>query len=367
MLGHKIIHHAILNSTTHDKTPADDTKHLRWRKPQFIIFVLLLLFALPVTSSAEQKRFKILHIMSYHSNWKWTDDQLQGFQEALTDQSVEYKIFQMDTKNHSDEAWKQGKSQAARKLIASWQPDLVYTNDDSAQKYITAHYINSDIPFVFSGVNATPESYGFDKANNITGVLEQEHSLQTLRLLRQLAPNVKRIAIFLDDGLTWPRVVKRLREDLKALPEIEVVSWDTIKTFEEYKQKVMMYQKTVDALGSLGIFSYKDKTGKNVPYQEVLRWTVENSQLPDFSFWHNRVKAGTLCAVAVSGYEQGFNAGEIARKILVEGVKPKDIAIKFTRKGEPLVNLARLRRLDLPMNATPLLSSQVITDIRWDN
>ncbi len=50
------------------------------------------------------KHFKILHIMSYHLPWKWTEEQLAGFKEALGDLDVEYKVIQMDTKRHSDEA-----------------------------------------------------------------------------------------------------------------------------------------------------------------------------------------------------------------------------------------------------------------------
>ena len=44
------------------------------------------------------EKFKVLHIMSYHSPWKWTDDQLQGFKDALSGLDIEYKVFQMDTK-----------------------------------------------------------------------------------------------------------------------------------------------------------------------------------------------------------------------------------------------------------------------------
>ena len=51
--------------------------------------------------------FKILHIMSYHSPWKWTDDQLNGFKEVLNDYDIEYKVFQMDTKNNSTDEWEE--------------------------------------------------------------------------------------------------------------------------------------------------------------------------------------------------------------------------------------------------------------------
>jgi hypothetical protein len=107
------------------------------------------------------KKIKILHIMSYHSPWEWTDVQLEGFKDALKGLNIEYKIFQMDTKRHNSKEWLEQKGTEACSLIESWKPDLVYTSDDNAQQYVTRKYINSKIPFVFSAVNADPEDYGF--------------------------------------------------------------------------------------------------------------------------------------------------------------------------------------------------------------
>ncbi len=54
-----------------------------------------------------ESHWKILHIMSYHSPWEWTDDQLRGFKEAFKGLDVEYKVFQMDTKRNSSEEMKE--------------------------------------------------------------------------------------------------------------------------------------------------------------------------------------------------------------------------------------------------------------------
>src|SRR5512147_264490 len=97
---------------------------------------------------------KVLHIMSYNSPWEWTDDQLRGFKEALKELDVEYQVFQIDTKCNSTEVAKEKAGWEARRLIEDWKPDLVYTTDDNAQKYVASHYVNREIPFVFSGVNA---------------------------------------------------------------------------------------------------------------------------------------------------------------------------------------------------------------------
>jgi hypothetical protein len=93
----------------------------------------------------------------------------------------------------------------------------------------------------------------------------------------------------------------------------------------------------------------RDAQGKNVPDADVLQWTAENSRLPDFRFWRDRPDHGTLCAVTVSGYAQGFAAGKLVRGILVEGKSPASYAMEPTVKGEPVISLARAKRLGIPV------------------
>ena len=312
------------------------------------------------------QKFKILHIMSYHSPWKWTDDQLNGFKDALNGLDVEYKIFQMDTKRKSSEEWKQEVGRQARELIDTWKPDLVYTNDDNAQEYVTKYYINSDIPFVFSAVNAEPRTYGFTESTNIAGVLEQEHFIESLSLLKKIVPNVKKIAVIFDDDPTWPGVIERMKEKLHLLPDVEFMSWDTIYTFEEYKQRINELQNEADAIALIGIFTFKDENEENVPYQKVLEWTAENSNLPDFSFWEDRISYGTLCTMTVSGYEQGLAAGKIARGILVEGKSPSNYSFEPTLKGEPVVSLARANKLGISIKSNVLLTAKIIEKFEWE-
>lgn len=314
------------------------------------------------------QKFKILHIMSYHSPWEWTDSQFSGFKSALKDLDVEYKVIQMDTKHNNTDEWKKQVAQEAKALIESWQPDLVYTNDDDVQSYVVKDYINSDIPFVFSAVNADPAEYGFVGSKNITGVIEHQHFVESVQLLKQIVPDVKKIAVVVDESPFWNGVTNTMRAEESLLPDdVEIVSWDLILTFEEYKQKMAEYQTTVDAVALLGVFNFKDENGNNVPFQEVLEWTAENSNLPDFSFWSDRISHGTLCSVTVSGYEQGLGAGEMARAILVEGKSPASIPMKPTVKGEPVVSLARANKLGLKIDSEILLTADVVNTFSWQD
>ncbi len=329
-----------------------------------LIIAALSLCAAP--GQAAGKPLKILYVMSYHSPWRWTDGQLDGFKEGMGDAVAEYRVFQMDAKQNSTRAAKERKGREARALIDSWQPDLVYTSDDDAQEFVAVHYLNAALPFVFSGVNKDPSAYGFVGSKNVAGVLEHEHFVESVKLLQSLAPSARRIAVVLDDAPMWGPVSARMRDGLKTLPGVEVVAWDTIRTWADYQAKMKSYAGRADAVALIGIFNFRDDAGKNVPYQQVLRWTAENSTLPDLGFWIDRVHFGTLAAVTVSEREQGLAAGRMARAILLEGRAPSSFPMQPTVKGTPVVSLARARKLGLKPSSSVLLSAEVIDSFDWE-
>lgn len=349
------------------------------KRPLVIVGVLLILVAVavlilqrsrfPLSSPSQTllptKTFKILHIMSYHTPWDWTESLTSGFKAGLNGLKLDYQVLEMDTKRNSSEDWKLKKAQEAKNLIASFQPDLIYTTDDNAQKYIAKDYVNTSTPIVFAAVNADPANYNFTTSTNVAGVLEHEHFLETVKLLKEVAPSVKTIAIIYDDDPTWTSVVSRIKQKMGNLPEVSFVAFDKISTFAQYQTTIQKYQTTVDAVGLLGIHTFKDSSGKNVPWQDVLQWTTENSRLPDFSFWRDRIDYGTLVTVAVSGYEQGLAAGKLAFSILAEGKSPASLPISPSLKGKPAISLARADLLGLKIKSRLLTTTEVVNQFAW--
>ena len=308
---------------------------------------------------------RILHVMSYHTPWRWTEGQLEGFKAGLGDVKAEFKVFELDTKRHSEAAQKAERGKAARALVEQWAPHLIYTTDDDAQELVTRHYLNTPIVQVFSGVNKAPAEYGFDKASNVTGVVEHEHFAESVQLLKRIVPGMKRLVVVLDDATMWAPVVERMKA-AKLPPDVKIVGWETIRTYDEYKRRIKAFPEMADAIALIGIFNFKDGAGKNVPYQEVQRWTAENSSLPDLGFWVDRVHHGTLVAVTVSEREQGLAAGRLARQILVDRKLPRDLPIQPTTKGAPVISLARAKKLGIKVHSDLLLLTQVITRFDWD-
>lgn len=318
----------------------------------------------PAYDSAHPLR--ILHVMSYHSPWRWTDGQLAGFKEGLGDIPAEYLVFQLDTKRFNSAEEKASRGMEARSLVEAWKPDLIYATDDDAQELVSRHYLNTGIRIVFSGVGSEPKTYGFDQANNVTGVLEHEHFVESVRLLKAIVPSLKRLVVVLDEAPMWRPVVERLRTRLLELPDVEVVAWESIRTFSEYQARLQAYPEMADGIALIGIFNFKGADGTNVPYQEVLRWTAEHSRLPDLGFWIDRVYYGTLAAVTVSEREQGLEAGRLARAMVLDGKPATELPIKATTKGLPVISLARAKRLGLSVRSQELLSSMVIRYFEWE-
>jgi ABC-type uncharacterized transport system substrate-binding protein len=339
-----------------------------FRKQIYVVMAAVVTVMIGISLSEQakispSKQYKILHIMSYHSPWEWTDNQLKGFKAALGDLDVQYTIMQMDTKRKSDEAWKLRIAREIHGTIDASKPDLIFASDDAAQQYVTSYYVNSSIPIVFSAVNENPAKYGFTNAENVTGVLEKLHYVKTLRLLQKIVPDVKKVAMISDPGTMWPAMIAEMKQQQDQFADIKVVSYDIIPTFSEFKQKVLDYQNKIDALGFLGVFEFKDENGKNVLMEDVLKWLQENSKLPDFSFWEDRVLKGTLCSVSVSAFEQGYLAGLYARAILVDEKSPSEFPIVSSQRGTPFINMVTVKRLGIKPSDEVLRLATVIKDI----
>lgn len=310
--------------------------------------------------------FRILHVMSFDSPWRWTDGQFAGFKEGLGSQlPAEYRVFQMDVKRNSSREAKEQKGREARALIDSWQPDLVYASDDDAQEFVTRHYLNQKLPFVFSGVNKDPGEHGMTGASNVTGVLEHEHFVESVRLLQELSPQIRRLAVISDSGQQWPPVIARMRAAMARLPGVDLVAVDQVRTFAQFKEKLAGYATVADAVVQLGIFNLAGPGGENVHYQDVQKWASQNGTLPDTSFWIDRVHFGVLASMTISEREQGLAAGRLARAILVEGRSPASLPIRPTVRGHPAINLARARQLGIAVRSTLLLSSEVVAGYEW--
>ena len=322
---------------------------------KLLIIMVSVLLLLPVLGCARPAE-KVLLIFSYHREYPWVVEETRGVEDIFKDKGVETEKFYLDTKRNTSADWMQKVAEDAVNKIEEFKPDLVIVFDDNACELVAKRYIGKSLPFVFCGMNSEPEDYGFP-ARNITGVIERHHLEATINLLKQLVPDVKKLAIMTDNSPTSQAFITGIK---KITPPIEISEFYATNDFDAWKAKIRELQTKVDAIGIYVYHTIKEKGGEeSLPPEEVIRWTLENNKLPDFTFSDFTVKDGVLCGVTLSGYAQGKTAAEIAVRIL-KGGKPADIPIKCPEKGTPIVNETRAKELNIEIPEEVLKEVEIL-------
>lgn len=316
------------------------------------LFLLILVIFL-IVQNVNKPRVLILH--SYYTDFSWVVDINKGLDRVFGDKSYKLRYHYMDTKRHTEADFKERAGQTVRKMIDSWQPDVIVAIDDNAQQYVSRFYLNHPkIRIVFAGVNKTEADYGFDTATNVTGVLERINYQAVKDILLRVLPEGKRRILHVSDNSPTSEGIHQ---------EIESFDWNPLQfdrsiqceSLEQWKQVVTDAEGKVDFI----LFTHyhtlyrSEQDRSKVPPKEVIDWTNANSTLPGVSFWGFYVEDGGMMAVALSPFEQGEVAAKMAVRIIDDATAPKSIPVYVSRlfvmymRGSEI--RARLGNLNLPL------------------
>lgn len=289
----------------------------------------------------------ILVVHSYHADQQEHVVEMdQGIDEALAGITYQRQSFYMDTKHHTDEAWKQAAGKKAAEMLTRLRPQVVITMDDNAQQYFAKDYAGQPGPpwFVFSGVNNEPAAYGFPAAN-VTGVLERPNVLESIELLLKIQPQVRNLLIMADKSETTDPLIVYCKT--LNLP-VTIVGFAQPRTLEEWQATLEQYRGKIDAVGLYvaRTVARSATDPSKVPEQELIRLINEHYHLPTVGFFDSAAESGVLCGVSVSMKEQGLAAGRIARAIL-GGKRPADFPVQTSDQGRIQLNLATAERLGI--------------------
>ncbi len=317
------------------------------------LIVAALLF---VSIGAAQAGQKVLLIFSYHPEYSWVMEETRGAEDVLEGKGITVEKFYLDTKRRTSAEWKKQVAEDAVKKIEEFNPDLVMVFDDNASELVARKYIGKTLPFVFAGMNGEPGDYGFP-AENITGVLERGHVNESIELLKRLVPGLTTAAIITDNSPTSQAFISRVGRTI--LP-IEIYGFYSTDDFATWKAKVKELQSKVDAIGLFVYHTIKEKDEElSLPAEEVLRWTLKNSQIPEFAFSDFTVRDGALCGVVMSGYVQGETAAKMALTILA-GANPANIPIRVPQEGIPMINKRRAEELNIRIPEDVLKEVEIV-------
>lgn len=364
-------------------------------------FIPLLVFILGMSStfdsvSAAGMQKRILIVSSYHQEYLWSQDTNAGVVSALLElgyleNTTQGEAFTRDDflqtsrlvlkKLWMDTKRKRSKSQIKQTVasvineIDSFNPDLVLLGDDNAANYIGNHYVDTDLPLVFWGINGNPMKYGLldsieKPGHNITGVYQAGYLKEGLLTLLKLMPEIKSIAILTDDSPTGRSNAKELaRLAWTRQAPVEIIEMAVTNSYEEWQQKALELQQKADAFSLLNHNTLKDKQGRSIDQLEAGAWYLNNIKKPDLGHIKGSVIEGLLCAVDDSGFKQGYEAVMIAHRILTGKEDPANISVYAPEPGNFIVNMERARMLGLEQlfASSPLVDERIETAMALNN
>ena len=212
-------------------------------------------------------------------------------------------------------------------------------SDDNASKYLLAPYFkDSDIPFVFCGLNWEAASYGLPFTNT-TGMIEIDQVETTYKLLRQYAKG-ERIGFIGSNTLSGHKAVKHYQRILSH----KFSSGRLVDNFEQFKEKYRQLQTEVDMLFFLyphGISGWDKET--------ALKFILQESKIPSGASSEICTPYALLGNVGIAE-EQGWWAGQAALKIL-NGTRPDAIPVTTNKQSKLYLNmkLAKAMGIVFPM------------------
>ncbi|MGF1697920.1 hypothetical protein L4C54_19855 [Vibrio lamellibrachiae] len=312
---------------------------------KIFLLVLFTLFCFPAAAG------KILLIESYHSEFPWDKEYIQGIKSRV---NVDHELvtFQMDTKRIPQ-------SQYADKADKAWdyyqnhKPDIVLLGDDNALKYMLPKLYNEPISIVFLGINSNPRGLlaEYRGQAEITGILERPLLLKNIKSITQLMQmDQGKVLVLFDSGTTShianTFISTQFEGALRQL-KVEVTSYN-VETISEWKSLVTDAKKDGYQAIVIGLYhTLVDEQLNNVDANNVLSWTNQNTPIPIFGFWDFSVGQGkTIGGIVLFGESQGSAAGAIAEQIL-QGKSASKIPIKTGEKGKAMYSRQEAARWNL--------------------
>jgi len=316
--------------------------------------IMLLFFvatgALVLWVNSHKPRLLVLH--SYDTDYVWTRQVEEGIRRKLSAGSwITVRHHYMRTKKFSDAPSLRRAAAAGRKAVEDFRPDVILAVDDYAQKLVARYYVNKPgISIVFAGINGDHAAYGYDRAVNVTGILERKQIPALREILSMLAGNAGRPLrlAYLSDAALSSRCDVETARCCDWSPH-ELLGCFIVADFGRWQSKVRELAGRMDFLLVSGYRKLPRRVGENgfVPPREVMAWTVANIGVPVIGMNVFNSRDGAMLSVGVSPYEQGGVAARMALDILSGRKKAADIPVRSASQYVISMSASAVRRYNV--------------------
>ncbi len=317
------------------------------------LLVMVFLISTPSLAAASQDTGQfILVLHSYNPTLTWTanvsEGILAGLGELPANSSISFEYLN----------WKNYPSEENLKLVEDLlryrykdQPvALLITTDDAALNFALRHRteIFSKAPIIFTALNGYEEIRP-DTYPETTGVIETINPEETIDSIFQLFPDTTHILILCEYTESGIGIADTIRNASRKYQNRATFSYiGDVTTGEVYQEVQNLNPGTVVLIGSWSV----DNTGTIVEIGQFAEKVSATSPVPVFNLYDFNTGRGTVGGSILSGYRQGFIAGQMALEIL-SGKNASEIPVVGTDATQYIFDYAALERFHVPEERIP--------------
>ena len=271
-------------------------------------------------------------------------------------QKVLQQLGWIDGRNvRIDTRWAEGDAREIRRLageLVTLAPDVILASGTAAMG--TLLQATRTIPIVFNNV-ADPVGAGFVKSvarpgGNATGFIQFEYTLsgKWMELLREIAPNVTRVAVLRDAAITSGIGQFAVIQSV-ATPSVRVeVSAIDVRDAGEIESDIADFARMPN--GGLIVTA----SALTAVHAKLIIALAAQHKLPAVYYRRGYVAVGGLISYGYDLVDQYRGAAGYVDRIL-KGEKPADLPVQAPTKYELVINLktARALGLEVPRCCSP--------------
>lgn len=265
------------------------------------------------------------------------DQAREGFIDELKNLGVEIEV------DYSNAQGDTASTQLIAEKFVKDEVDMIYSiatlSTQSAKK---ATEQKTNIPVVFSSVTDPVYSQivtANDKIDNVTGVSDKVNTSEILSLAKEINKDVSVVGVIYNTGESNSEIqlneVKTAAETLGMT--VESIG---ITTVNDIPQAVNTLAKKIDVMYIIG-----DNLVASA-IELVANLCIENNIIT-LSSIESQASDGILMGNGLNYYEHGKQAARMAKKILVDGIDIKDVAIEYPSTINKIVNVKTMNALGL--------------------
>jgi ABC-type uncharacterized transport system substrate-binding protein len=314
-----------------------------------VILILITLLAPDLCLSLEQIN-KIVVIHSYPEGGEWNKGLTKGIEDTLSNNKkkfdfthilYDYETLKFKTSDDQNKRINEIISQ-----INTTAPTYVVINDDEAIEKILPK-LSSHKNIILNGINDVPIKTDWGKHNDIStrcGIIEHYPVTQTLKMISQMAPNIKSMSIITSQGDSSKIVANVFKNlDSNQLHNINLRKVSLESKWENWKKELLEMNKH-DGVGWILVpYEVVDENGKAIPLHEMASWIRKHITIPLLGILSVHTKMGFLSAISVEPFGLGKQAAEIIARI-EKGENCQSIGFEKSKYHNFEINIDEIKR-----------------------